>query len=304
MKKDSRWDGQTKGAPWGIRFFMKLIRATGLVLPYVMLTIVAITYSFNKNHFKFISTYRKRLGLRTSWWNFYRHNLALGFMMIDRFAHLVMKKSPFVFECIGEQKIVDALALNKGLILLSAHIGNQEVAGDVLFDHVKTTVNYLMLDNETPEMKEVFGEFIKERNVKIIPTNLDGLEMMMKVKNALNNNEIVCMLGDRVMGNESFEEIPFLGLNARIPTYPFEVAALTGSPIVTAVTVKKGIHRYNQKVYDYLPFDDIKRSERKAYIRQSMEKYVAILEDMVRENPYQWFNFFDFWEEYKTDQKK
>ena len=174
---------------------------------------------------------------------------------------------------------------------------DQEVAGDELSARITARVNYLMLDNEKKEIKEIFENFTESRNINIIPTNSEGLEMMMKVKKALDNSEIVCMLGDRVMGEEGFDKIKFLGKEARFPTYPFEVAALTGAPIITAATIKTGAKTYRQKVYDFIPFDGVTRKNRKEFIRQAMEKYASILEEIVKENPYHWFNFYDYWEE-------
>jgi predicted LPLAT superfamily acyltransferase len=298
IEKEKRWDGKSKGSSKGILIFMKVIRTCGLFPAYFMLHFVVIKYALKKNEFRYFKSFRSKLGLKANRFHFYKQNLSIGYMMIDRFAHLIMKKSPFTFQNIEENKIVEALEKGKGLILLSSHIGNQEVAGDVLFERVKTTVNYFMLDNENPDVKEVIETFIEKRNVNIIPTNSDPFDMMIKIKDALERNEIVCMLGDRVMGEESFEKVDFLGKEAKFPTYPFEVALLTGSPMITAVTVKTGYKSYRQKVYDYIQMDNIPRKERQAAKKDAMVKFVGYLEDKAKENPYQWFNFYDFWNEF------
>jgi hypothetical protein len=36
-------------------------------------------------------------------------------------------------------------------------------------------------------------------------------------------------------------------------------------------------------------------AERDAAIRAALERYVATLEALCREAPYNWFNFYDFW---------
>jgi predicted LPLAT superfamily acyltransferase len=35
--------------------------------------------------------------------------------------------------------------------------------------------------------------------------------------------------------------------------------------------------------------------ERSARVDEAMRQFVSTLEQTVREHPYQWFNFYDFW---------
>jgi predicted LPLAT superfamily acyltransferase len=37
--------------------------------------------------------------------------------------------------------------------------------------------------------------------------------------------------------------------------------------------------------------------DRNAMVSKGLEKYVRLLEQVVKENPYEWFNFYDFWGE-------
>ncbi len=296
-----KWDGKTKAPRLGMRIFEILIKVGGIIPAYFILSFVALVYTFKNNDVKRnLRSYRKKLGLKTNFFNFYVHNFAVGFTMVDRFAHLIKKKSPFRFENIGEEHLHNALANQKGLILLSAHIGNQEVAGDVLFERIQTKVNYFMLDNESEAVKQLTNRLSESRNVAIVPTNSDPFSKMIAIKKAIEHNEIVCMLGDRVFGEESSKKQVFLGQEAEFPTFPFEIAALTGAPIIAVVTVKTGLYRYRQKVYEYISFDGINRKNRADYIQTAMQKYVTILEQIVRETPYQWFNFYDFWNEFDS----
>ncbi|MBI4649082.1 MAG: hypothetical protein HY738_21455 [Bacteroidia bacterium] len=297
MKTADKWNGQSKARAKGIKIFMVLIKRFGIIPAYILLSFVALKYIFNRDLRKQLTTFRNKLSKKTTIWQIYRHIFSLGTCMIDRFIVRIKKKSPFMFTCTGEEHIINALSEKKGLILLSAHIGNQEIGGDILFEHIKTRINFLQFDNEKVEIKNVIHQFTHERAINVIPTNSEPIDIMLNVKKALENNEIVCMLGDRVMGDESHIKLNFLGKQARFPTYPFEVAALTGAPIIIATTLKTGLYSYIQKAYRYLPFNNITRPNRKQYIRETMKKYVTILEDIVHEHPYQWFNFYDFWDE-------
>lgn len=299
MTEEKSWEGRSVASSGGIWIFMKAIRLLGLGPAYFILWFTAAYYTvFVRFYVKYLKSYRKKLNLKTNFWNIYKHDYYLGANMVDRFAHLVMKKSPFHFTCIGEHFLHEALNQKKGMILISSHVGNQEIGGDVLFEHLKTRVNFVQLDNEKESIKNVTKQATEKREINIISTNLDDLEMMIQIKNALNNNEIVCFLGDRVMGNEDSKPINFLGKETRFPTGPFRVALITGAPVITTVTVKTGFKTYLQKVYNQITFDNISRSDRDHYLQKAMEEYATNLEEMVREYPYQWFNFYDYWGEF------
>ncbi len=299
MKEKQSWDGRSKTSSLGMWIFIKIISFLGLLPAYILLAFVTIYYTvFSRALKKYIEAFRSKLWLTTDNWNVYKHIFTFGMNLVDKFAHLAVKKSPFTFVCIGEEHLVNALKKKKGLILLSSHIGNQEIAGNVLFDHIKTPVNFLMLDNEKKSIKKVTKKFTRNRKINIISTDIDELDKMIKVKTALNNNEIVCMLADRIMGNEQVKKLSFLGKEANFPTSPFNIAAITGSPVIAVVTVKTGLKQYTQKAYDFISFDNVTRTNRDQLIQKAMKKYVSILEEIVNEHPYQWFNFYDFWEEF------
>lgn len=299
MDKKKDWDGRTKAPSLGIRIFLWLITKLGLFPAYALLAFVSIFYTFNTSlHKKFIASYRNKLGLKTNYFQVYKHNFIFGIKIIDRYAHILKRKSPFKFTCIGEEHMHNALKLNKGLILLTAHIGNQQIGSDNLLVKMNTAINLLMFDNEKESIKDLVKNVDNIVKLNIIDVKQDSVAIMLDINNALERNEIVCMMGDRIAGKEKSVEVDFLGKKAEFPLGPFEIAMITGAPIITTLTVKKGYNSYLQKVYNYLHFENVERNQRKEYLKSHMIKYVEILEEMVKEYPYQWFNFYDFWKEY------
>jgi predicted LPLAT superfamily acyltransferase len=53
------------------------------------------------------------------------------------------------------------------------------------------------------------------------------------------------------------------------------------------------------RTYEIRAFDPIllapETGGKDAQIMNALEKYVRSLETVVQENPYEWFNFYDFW---------
>ncbi len=296
MADKKSWDGKAKGSVLGNLIFVKVIAAFGPLSAYVLLTLVALLYTlFDRVGGAALRSFRKRAGFSaSSIRHLYKHFFTFGMSLIDRVAFVNFKKSPYTFTFDNESHIVDALAHGKGVIAVSAHIGNWEMAGNLLADHFDSCIHAVILDNERQKIKAVFKETTERRRFNIIPISNDGLKMMVPIKDALNHNEIVCFHGDRVF-DSSRVSIPFLGEPAEFPIGPFQIAAITGAPIITVFMLKTSMYHFTTTASTPIYFDDITRENREAHIKKAMESYVSFMENIVKKHPYQWFNFYDFW---------
>jgi len=57
-----------------------------------------------------------------------------------------------------------------------------------------------------------------------------------------------------------------------------------------------GGNRYRIHFEPLADFSSIPTGQRGAATQAAMKRYVGLLEQHCRETPYNWFNFFDFWE--------
>ncbi len=295
MGKQNTWDGVSKGSSLGHWIFYKLITLFGLLPAYALLVFVAFVYTVkDKKSGTNITDFRTHCGLKTSFFTLYRHFYAFGMNLLDRYAFLIDKQSFFAFETIREDLITQALHNKTGAILLGAHIGNWELAGNLLSDRIKADIHYVMVDKERDDMRELEKSAMENRRAKPIIVGEDGLALMIAVKNALSANGLVCMHGDRTMGQKSAVH-NFLGADVAFPMGPFAIAAATGAPIIPIVVTKRGLKKYVFKAFAPMQFTGVTRENRDKIIFTAMERYVGILEQIVKEQPYQWFNFYDFW---------
>jgi predicted LPLAT superfamily acyltransferase len=292
-----KWDGQSKGPRLGNLIFMKLISWFGVAPAYALLKFVAFWYAMKDDAVtRSVKSFYRHTGVNPRFIHIYRHIVSFGRSLIDANAFLCGRGRKWQFICDGEDHISAALKKGKGLILVSAHIGNMEIAGNLLSDHIKARVNFLMFDRETRQMREVFRKALERRRVDIVPVSEDPLEMMLKVKKVLSNNEILCITGDRVSGREESIALPFLGGRARFPIGPFMLGAITGAPLIAVFSLRQGNDGFLFKVFASISFDGVKRTERKTAVEKAAGRYVEILEEVVRKYPSQWFNMYDYWE--------
>lgn len=285
----TRWDGQSKGGTWGYRFFVLMMTLLGLRFTYVFLHFVVFYYwvtARQSNHsLKFL--YRKRL--KYSYWSskglIYKNYYRKGQILIDQFMMMYKKKTCFTYTEEGESLIVDSIQQGgRGLILLGSHVGAWNLAAYFL-KLQKLKVNIVMYENERQAVKRVMGTLSDQIN--IIPLT-EGMEFMLAVKLALQNNEIVCLNADRYLDKKHVVACDFLGKKAYFPTGVFQMVSLLKVPVAYISGVKRGTKQYH---FTCTILDALAKPEDLA------QAYAAQLEITTRREPEQWFNYYDYWSE-------
>jgi predicted LPLAT superfamily acyltransferase len=118
---------------------------------------------------------------------------------------------------------------------------------------------------------------------------------MLRLSAALENGAMVGVLADRGLGGDACVGLPFLGAEAGFPRGPFRMAALMRRPVVFMAGLYLGGNRYRIRFERLADFSQQQPGRRQAATEDAMRRYAALLESHCRAQPYNWFNFFDFW---------
>ncbi len=287
----SRWDGKTRGSLAGYKIFLFFINFLGLGFAYGLLRFVTFYYylfairpkaallDFYQHILHFSEDKAKKMARR----NFY----IFGQTLVDRAAFLLGKERAFshIFE--NEQYLIDIRNAGKGGILLSAHLGNWETAGNLLNGRITPTINIVMLDAEVENIKKYMDISTGGSRFKVIAIKND-LSHIISIRNALVNNEFVAIHADRYLEGARFMELEFLGKQAKFPYGPFVIASKFDAPVTFVFAAKDGKHSYHLSAT--LPITTKIKPE------EIGKMYVAELEKKVRQYPEQWFNYFNFFQ--------
>ena len=129
----------------------------------------------------------------------------------------------------------------------------------------------------------------------------------LAIRDWLDDGGLVGLLGDRWLptthGRDSSRggivELPFLGQPARFIDGPLRLAMLLKRRVLFMAGPYLGGNRYDLRFEVLADFTDVPReaAAREAALAAAVAAYVARLEALCREAPYNWFNFFDFWDE-------
>ena len=201
-------------------------------------------------------------------------------------------KFNFIFE--GEEHLIKMAEGNTGGLLISAHIGNFEMAAHML-ERVKTRVNIIMYDAEHEKIKGYLSS-IMNKKFNIIVIKEDNSHIY-EINNALRDKQIVCIHGDRFIEGSKTVTSEFLGGKARFPTGPFYLSMKFSVPVsfVFAMKGTKNSYHFSASPPQYYQQQGLQQ-KRDIVITTIINDYISCLDKTIRKYPTQWFNYFNFWE--------
>jgi len=292
----SQWDGKSKGTVLGYRIFVFLIQKAGVKAAYVLLYFVASYYFlFLRKSNKAIFYYFKE---RLQYSHFkskkmvFKSYYTFGQTIIDKISISAGMRNKFTYEFDGIETLKKLLAEKKGGVLISAHVGNFEIAEHFLGDiDLNFQINLVTTDLEHSAIKNYLESVTQKPTVKFIIIKED-LSHIFEINSALANNELVCFTGDRYFeGTKSLSET-ILGKEANFPAGPFLIASRLKVPVVFVYVMKEPNLHYHL----YAREAEVKHRDEKGLLKE----YVKSVESILEHYPLQWFNYFDFWNDLKS----
>jgi len=201
----------------------------------------------------------------------------------------------FELEKFGTDVFLKALEGGRGLILISAHVGNWHLAVNFL-GNTNTHVNLVMDDVRQEEVRRQMDMAKASRDHLTVRSAGEGPALVFELSAALKRGEVVIIAGDRSAARGRRAKLPFFGKEAWFPTSAFFLAAGVGAPVCTAFTFRTGMRKYRCfGIGPFAPSADAADGETRS--REMAQAFVDSLETHVRKHPTQWFNFYDFWED-------
>ena len=237
---------------------------------------------------------RIALGRPATLRDLYRHFFTFASTIHDRIYLVNQRFELFDFELHGTDILHDLLAEGRGLFLLGSHLGSFEVLRSLGKGRAGLRVAMVMHEAHAQKVNAMLGAINPAAFQDIIA--LGKIESMLAVQERLDAGYLVGMLADRAPTDNSMRPVQFLGKTAYIPDGPLRMAALLRRPVLFMTGLYLGGNHYRIHFERLADFTDTPRGERSAAVAQALTDYAALLDQYCRSAPYNWFNFFDFWQ--------
>jgi len=184
----------------------------------------------------------------------------------------------------GGERLSAAVADGRGLVVLTAHVGNWELAGRLLAFKSERPTHMVVAAEVDPGVER----FLRGAPAPMRFVVSRDATSVLALVGALRRGEVVAMQGDRALGTRGDVPQLFFGAPAPFPLGPFVLARAAGVAVVPAFCVMTDDARYSIEVGE--PIEVGAGNETAAQGR-----WVAALERIVAAHPTEWFNFFDVW---------
>ena len=238
------------------------------------------------------------------WADVYRHIHHFAATILDRVYFLQERFDAFDVRSTGATDVHALLGQGEGVMLAGAHFGSFE-AMRATAQGRGVRVAMLMYEDNARLINATLAAVAPTAQLHTIALGRAGA--MLALRRWLDEGGLAGLLADRTLpGPPSATDrsrllmLEFLGRPARFSDGPFRLAAMLRRPLYFMAGLYEGGNRYELRfelLADFrtgVPSDGLDTDAR---VRLAIERYVALLERLCVESPYNWFNFYDFWGE-------
>lgn len=284
-----------RGSVLGVRLMVDIAFILGrtvarLILYPVCLYFLLFSIKSRRASRKYLS---RALGRRPRFADLFRHYFSFATVALDRFYLLRDRYDLFQIRIHGEEILEQTLKRGQGCLLLGAHLGSFEVLRAAGTAH-DIDVRMVMYEDNARMVNVVAKAVNPALPDRIIA--LGRFDSMFKVQERLQQSAWVGILGDRTLeGSEQLQAL-FLGEPALFSAAPYRMALMLKRPVLFMTGLYCGGNRYELHFEKLFDPEGVNRSERTAAVEAALHRYVQRLEHFCRQAPYNWFNFYDFWD--------
>jgi predicted LPLAT superfamily acyltransferase len=231
------------------------------------------------------------------WWEIYRHLFTFALVSIDRLCFIAGQEKKFNVQVYGNE--IFNHYKNKGCFLVTAHLGSFDVLrimgmgarADALPIKILLDVNH----------NSMVLQLLKKLDPVLFPAIIDAQlpapQLALTLEEAIQKKQLIGIMADRCAQGERTEVVDFLGTPAQFPLGIWQMASLLKVPVIACFGIYSGENNYS--LYIELISDQIgsNRHDRNVAITTAISNYAQHLESLVKQYPYNWFNFYDFWQD-------
>lgn len=284
------WSGKSYGGYWGTLSFLALLKI-GLLPAYFLLAFVAAFFVlFRRGAVAPIADYLARIsGRRVRGVSLaaYESVFSFGMSILDRTAYFAGCGSIKVDDE-GVEKIAEARAKGRGVLILASHTGGWAIASGELAAKFPDAA-IVGADRERAEIRKLVNSSRARTAPETLSDFSDGFSPVA-VYAALRAGRIAAMHADRDAGGRT-AAARFLGAEVRSPSAPYACAWRAGAEVLQIFCFRESLFRY--RIFcERIDLSECSSADKAA--ESGAAQFFSNLEGVLRRYPRQWYNFYDF----------
>lgn len=287
-----------RGAYWGLRFCAASYRLLGPRFCRVVLAPIVLYFLLTGGEQRRASQdfLHRALGRRPSFRQVFRHFLSFAGRAVDTLGAWIGAIGRDAIRVETPDVLARAAADGRGALIIVSHLGNVDLARATLDAATRSRLTVLVHTRNAANYNRLLREFRPEAAANIMQVSEIGPETAIALQQRVERGEWVVMAGDRtpVMSQGRVSRVPFFGAPAGFSNGPWILGALLGCPVYLLFCLRDG-DGFRLSMETFAERIVLPRPDRDAVLSAYAARYAERLAHHARREPFQWFNFFDFW---------
>lgn len=226
--------------------------------------------------------------------NIFRHLYAFGECILDRLIIWSGRIDDLPYSLQGLEEFHSHASAGHGAVVAVSHLGNLDFCRAIgqLYPDINLTV--LVHTNHAVKFNQLLKSINPESALNIIQVSKFSMHDAMLLSEKIEKGGLIAIAGDRVpllWGNTV--NVNFMGSKAEFPVGAYMLAKTLGCPLFSLISIKVG-GKYELSCHK---ISELGGGDRPRSIQEAAQVFANRLEEGCLKSPFQWFNFYPFWQQ-------
>ena len=224
-----------------------------------------------------------------------RHFLLFGETLLDKMLAIGGRYPRDRIRIDGQEQALAASRAGQGGVIATAHLGCLELMQMSAGQGEGVRVTILVHTAHAQRFNRILGQLNPQASVRLLQVTEFSPATAMALADRVAAGEFVAIAADRVpVTGDRICEARLLGAQAEFPAGPWLIASLLRCPVwsLSCLHDGNGYHVRIAKLFDRVL---LPRADRQAALDAHAQGFADWLAACLRQSPYDWFNFYDFW---------